>query len=408
MGRWPRIASRDSKVLAAVLVIAACAAPAVVVTTGPQQVTQPTLAQVLRGRELVIQQGCGDCHGGFANPAATGRGPFPGLRQWLAGSPEDTLPVLGHLAWPRNITPDVTTGIGRFSDRQIFNALRYGLRPSASPDVVVTSHIPGQGNHPAEPRYLSSAMPWLEYRHHRDEDLWAIVAYLRHGVRPFTHQVPESQAPADSWASHVAHVGPPESPPFPTAREQPGAPERRAQILHGRQLVITKGCGGCHGGGSNPANAGWMAGLQGEPTFETPFMIEFPIGPFLTRARNITPDNVTGMGRFSERQIFNALRFGLRPGETPDVEITSTVPGQGNYPANPRYLAPPMPWHAWRHMSDAELWAIAAYLKEGVRPVAHRVEDSDGPPDFWASFYTVENIGPYPAPAFPTANERSP
>ena len=56
-------------------------------------------------------------------------------------------------------------------------------------------------------------------------------------------------------------------------------------------------------------------------------------------------------------------------------------------------------------MSDADLWAIAAYLKRGVKPISNKVQDSDGPPDFWASEYTVEKIGPYPAAAFPTANE---
>ena len=126
-----------------------------------------------------------------------------------------------------------------------------------------------------------------------------------------------------------------------------------------------------------------------------------------TRPRNLTPDNTTGMGRFSERQIFNSLRYGLRPGETPDVDITSTTPGQGNFPARPKYLAPPMPWHSWRHLSDDELRAIAAYLKRGVKPVSNRVADSEGPPDFWASAYTVDKIGPHPAPAFPTAQEQS-
>jgi hypothetical protein len=145
---------------------------------------------------------------------------------------------------------------------------------------------------------------------------------------------------------------------------------------------------------------------------------EFMIGPcafqldakpcWRTRPRNLTPDNATGIGRFSERQLFNALRYGLRPGETPDVVITSTTPGVGNFPANPRYLAPPMPWPAWRNMSDRELWAIAAYLKHGLRPVVNRVADSEGPPDFWASEYTVARIGPYPAAKYPTAAEKLP
>jgi mono/diheme cytochrome c family protein len=166
-------------------------------------------------------------------------------------------------------------------------------------------------------------------------------------------------------------------------------------------LVLHHGCGGCHFGFGNPAVKGWLGGVQTKEQI-------FQIGPFKTYPRNITPDNATGIGRFSERQIFNALRYGLRPGETPDVEITSSTPGQGNFPANPKYLAPPMPWPEYRHMADEELRAIAAYLKRGVRPVTNRVPDSEGPPDFWASEYTPQKYGTYPAPPFPTASERPP
>src|SRR6266550_9624457 len=176
--------------------------------------------------------------------------------------------------------------------------------------------------------------------------------------------------------------------------------DAQEQIALGRHLVISHACSECHGGNDNPAAANWLDGDR------IPELQEFKIGPFTTRARNITPDNTTGIGRFSERQIFNALRYGLRPGETPDVEITSTVPGQGNFPMHPHYLAVPMPWTSWRNMSDQELYAIAAYLKDGLKPVNHKVQDSDGPPDFWASEYTVAKIGPYPAVPYPTANER--
>jgi mono/diheme cytochrome c family protein len=175
---------------------------------------------------------------------------------------------------------------------------------------------------------------------------------------------------------------------------------RQDQILRGRALVLTHACSECHGGNDNPAAFGWMDGMRDTLTQQ------FRIGPFVTRPKNLTPDNTTGTGHFSERQIFNALRYGLRPEETADVEITSTVPGQGNFPLHPHYLAPPMPWPSWRHMSDQELYAIAAYIKNGLKPVSHRVQDSDGPPDFWASEYTVEKIGMYPTAAFPTAYEK--
>ena len=182
------------------------------------------------------------------------------------------------------------------------------------------------------------------------------------------------------------------------------------QILLGRALVLNHDCAGCHGG-PMPDSPNWLAGMK------TPDQA-FPIGPcattpgaqpcYITRPRNLTPDNETGLGRFSERQIFNSLRYGLRPEDTPDVEITSGTPGVGNFPKRPHYIAPPMPWPGWRYMSDKELYAIAAYLKRAVKPVVNKVAESDGPPDFWASAYTVALIGPYPAPAFPAASERIP
>lgn len=346
--------------------------------------------QVLRGRHLVITRDCGACHGGYTNPASDG---------WLAGDTTPT-PVGPFKVYARNLTPDEETGLGRASQRQIFNALRYGLRPATSPDVAITSHVPGEGNHPARPDYLSPGMPWMFWRYMADDELWAIAAYLKHGVKPVRRAIPESQAPPDRWASEFGQekYGSHHLPPFPAAQEQAPPPERLAQVLAGRALVASTACSGCHGQGLKPSEAGWLSGMRDSTQ-------SFAIGPFTTRPRNITPHNTTGIGRFSERQIFNSLRYGLRPGETPDVEITSTVPGQGNHPAMPRYLAPPMPWPAWRHLSDDELWAIAAYLKHGVKPVQNRVADSDGPPDFWRSEYTVQKFGAYPAVAFPTTQE---
>src|SRR6476469_62338 len=54
------------------------------------------------------------------------------------------------------------------------------------------------------------------------------------------------------------------------------------QILLGRQLVVSHACGDCHGGGSNPAAFGWLDGDR------DPVTQEFQIGPFKTRARNLT------------------------------------------------------------------------------------------------------------------------
>jgi len=183
----------------------------------------------------------------------------------------------------------------------------------------------------------------------------------------------------------------------------PDSQVTQEQVVRGRYLVVTHNCGACHSGGngSNPGQGNWLAGAVDNNDF-------FQIGPFKTRARNLTPDNLTGTGRLTERQIFNALRYGLRPEDTPDVEITSTTP-QGNFPATPHYLAPPMPWPSWRHMSDQELWDIAAYLKHGIKAVSHKVKDSEGPKDFWATTYVPgpapNKIGDYPLQTFPSGTE---
>jgi hypothetical protein len=184
-------------------------------------------------------------------------------------------------------------------------------------------------------------------------------------------------------------------------------------IAFGRTVVLSSGCGDCHGGFSNPAAPNWLVGWREgteDTLFAAAFKIPTPTGAsFQVRPRNLTPDNETGTGRFTERQIFNALRYGLRPGETPDADITSATPGQGNYPANPKYLAPPMPWPAFRHKPDVELWAIAAYLKRGVKPQTNKVEPSEGPPDFWAGFYGMFGMtGAIQTPAFPTDREAAP
>lgn len=197
-------------------------------------------------------------------------------------------------------------------------------------------------------------------------------------------------------------------------------PQANASVERGRHLVITHVCGDCHGGFDNPDAPGWMAGVLlpvqefAIPMDPTAPNFSYPLTPgegyFITRPRNLTPDVETGIGRFTERQIFNALRYGLRPEETPDVEITSTVPGEGNFPAVPRYLAPPMPWPSWRHMSDQELWDMAAYLKRGVKPFRNEVAESEGPPDFWAGYYAdpAVGLGSYPARPFPASQEVAP
>jgi mono/diheme cytochrome c family protein len=366
-----------------------------------------TMEQVLRGRQLVLQNDCGSCHN-RGNAAATHDPTDPKWLSGLAPGAAGFVELGQYNTSPRNLTPDNLTGLGRISERQIFNALRYGLKPGDTPDVVITSTVPGEGNFPATPHYLAPPMPWPSIRHLPDADLWAIVAYLKHGIKPVENKVPDSQGPADFWASEYTQgnlLGPHPLPAYPMASEAFTAEKGVTieQVLQGRQLVIESNCGACHNRGNpgafhDPGDARWLSGLA-------PNGPHFPIGNFKTYAKNLTPDNDTGLGKISTRQIFNALRYGLKPADTPDTIITSNVPGQGNFPATPHYLAPPMPWASFRHLRDEQIMAIAVYLKNGIKPVSNKVPDSEGPPNFWAATATPEASGPFPAPPYPAASE---
>jgi hypothetical protein len=205
---------------------------------------------------------------------------------------------------------------GPFTEQQLFNALRYGLRPENTPDVAITSTTPGQGNFPKIPHYLAPPMPWPGWRHMPDADLRAIRAYLKRGLKPVVNKVPDSEGPPDFWASGMTpeNIGKYPAPAFPTANETMPAAKDRARVLRGRQLVLDHDCAACHRGPS-PDSKGWLAGIT-SPTQE------FVLGPCFTdekapcfngRPRNLTADKETGIGKFSDQQIFNALRYGLRP-----------------------------------------------------------------------------------------------
>jgi mono/diheme cytochrome c family protein len=221
------------------------------------------------------------------------------------------------------------------------------------------------------------------------------------------NKVAESEGPPDFWAGFMTpeNIGAYPAPALPTANELQPPAAQRVRVARGRALVISEGCGDCHGGLSDPSRKDFLAGIT-DPSQE------FVIGPcfqdlkapcFHGRPKNLTPDKDTGIGRWTDQQVFNALRFGLKPEDTPSVKIASMTPGQGNFPKDPRYLGPFMPWASYRHLSDEDLWSIVAYLRHAVKPVHNKVALSDDTPDHWAD--VVKTIGAYPRPAFPTMNE---
>ncbi len=110
------------------------------------------------------------------------------------------------------------------------------------------------------------------------------------------------------------------------------------QVEKGRYLATAGDCVACH----TVPNAGKP--FAGGRPIETPF-------GSITSA-NITPDNATGIGAWTDDQFDNAVRKGIRPD------------GSRLYPA--------MPFTSYTKMSRDDVMAIRAYLKT-VEPVHHPV-----------------------------------
>jgi len=79
-------------------------------------------------------------------------------------------------------------------------------------------------------------------------------------------------------------------------------------------------------------------------------------GPWgVSFAKNLTPDQETGLGGWSEKQFIDTMRTGKHLG-------------------NGREILPPMPWFALAALSDDDLKAIFAYLGT-VPPIKNQVPD---------------------------------
>ncbi len=128
-----------------------------------------------RGAYLAAISDCGGCH----TPGALT--PEPDMSRPLAGNDIGfAIPGLG-IFYPPNLTSDMETGLGGWSDDEIAHAIRTGERPDG--------------------RILAPAMPWRAYAAYTDGDIADLVAYLR------TLPVAEHQVPGP--------FGPEETPPAP-------------------------------------------------------------------------------------------------------------------------------------------------------------------------------------------------
>ncbi|HYG87819.1 MAG TPA: cytochrome c [Azospirillum sp.] len=130
------------------------------------------------------------------------------------------------------------------------------------------------------------------------------------------------------------------------------SPFSREQIKRGEYLATIMDCSGCHTTGA----------LQGKPDpkrhlggSQVGFQIP-DLGTFYPP--NITQDPDAGIGRWTEADIVQAVRTGIRP--------------------DGRILAPVMPYHNYGKLTDEDAEALAAYLMS-VKPVPHKAPALVGP-----------------------------
>jgi mono/diheme cytochrome c family protein len=104
-------------------------------------------------------------------------------------------------------------------------------------------------------------------------------------------------------------------------------------------------------------------------------IISFETPEFTANAPNITPDDETGIGTWSDEQIISAIREGKRP----DGSI----------------IGPPMPITLYRSLSDRDVTAIVAYLRQ-IAPVWNPIPKSKYriplPPDYGPPVGSVADV----------------
>jgi mono/diheme cytochrome c family protein len=218
-----------------------------------------------------------------------------------------------------NITPDLETGVGGWTDDQLARAIREGVGRDG--------------------RALFPFMPYEDFRAMSDEDLASVVVYLR-SLAPI-----RKQRPATKLIFPVNYLIRSAPQPLETPVPQPdvSTPERR-----GAYLVTIAGCTDCH----TPQDA------HGQPLpgmgFAGGFILDGPWGR--VASANITPD-ASGIPYYDLALFTQTMRTGY---------------------VKARKLNQIMPWHAYRGMTNEDIVAVFAYVKT-FKPVRHHVDNSEPP-----------------------------
>jgi len=266
---------------------------------GPAQADTPLERGAYLMKGIVA---CGNCHTAKGGPMA---------KHELAGGfnmkegPID--------AMTPNLTPDKETGIGNWSDAQLMVAIREGKRPDGS--------------------LIGPPMPYDLYRGLSDKDTRAIIAYLRN-LKPVRNATRKS--------IYKMPLPPAYGPPVGSIPDVP----RTDKVKYGEYLAGPLGhCMECHTPMTKPPMRDYknMMGAGG-------FVFHGPWGESV--AANITPDNETGIGKWTDVQIKKAITDGARPDGTK--------------------LRPPMAFAYYKNISDHDLNAIVAYLRS-LKPIKNEV-----------------------------------
>jgi mono/diheme cytochrome c family protein len=220
-----------------------------------------------------------------------------------------------------NITQDKESGIGSWSEKEIRDATAKGFRPDGE--------------------LLIPAMPYEAYSGMAEEDLTALVAYLR-TLKPVRKAILRPPA-------HVRFFRPLVTPLWlklfgrfydPPARAPAGGVER------GRYLVEHVSiCGDCHTPRDffmAPDRSLYLAGAKK--------------GPFGEEIPNITPHKETGIGSWSRNDIAELLLAGTKP----DLD-------------NVQGLMSELVEAGFKNMKREDALAIADYLKS-IPPVKNKIK----------------------------------
>jgi mono/diheme cytochrome c family protein len=217
---------------------------------------------------------------------------------------------------PPNLTPDVETGIGSWTDEDIKRALLEGVRPAHDrlPNVPLAPTM--------YKNYFKAMLP---------RDLDAIVAYLR-TVPAVRHAVPDPAYRAFAPAA-----------PSPDAGMVYTDADMQDPIRRGRYLATVAHCMACHSGRAGATSDHVNALGKGGWVLDAAVIRGYPAEWKSSVASNITSDPVAGIGAWTDTEVKRA--------------ITQGVSRDG------RRLGPPMAYSVYARMTDEDLSSMVAWLR---------------------------------------------